>query len=469
MPWAWFGLRVAVASAVAEASVVWLTVEALSPEDVGPIALWPVVVALLVLAIVPPLLAGRGAIGRSGGVLATLVAVGVMVKGLALPSIGWLDDALPGAALDSLLLRDGPAVMPVWVPLLLAVAAAWWRARLGGDATEDVALTLRVGAVALGLFATVGLFTDMASETDAVTAALLFFGGSLLAMGWARQATVHPGGPGGGSTVASIATLGAVVTTLAVATALVALVTPAAFDALVTVLTPLIWLVRGALLVLGALVLLILYPVFWLINRFLVDRGAEDPPPPDASDTLLDQASQQPDPSSLVVPDEVRLALAVVALVVLAVIALRIVARRVVVATGPPDVEQHVEFDPRALLRRRRPPVPPTERDPLAELRGDDRFRYTVAIRETYRRFLEASAVAGLARRPGEPPRRHADRVARRLGVPTIPVQTLAGDWAPRRYGDEPATADEWRAVETVWATVRPALTDLAASANRPK
>ena len=461
---AWQASRVAVATSIAESAVIWLGIEALSNASVGPIPFGPVAVAMLLIGVVPTLpLPRSGIAARAVGLLTVLVAAAVLVRFLVFPDGAWWNWSWLGDIGGALLLHDGPAVMPIWVPILVAAGAWWWRQRRGDNAPDDVRTSLRVGAVALFVLAAIGAFSGMASEGEIATAGTVFFAAILLAMSWVRQQAVHPGELGGGTGVATLTSLGGVAVVLVLATALVALANPAAFATLVWLLGPVIWLVRLAILGLSGLLLIVTYPFFWVFEWLMSHRAAVPPPTQDA-------AMPSPSPSGLfestagtaAMPDGLRVVLAAMILAALVLLIGRQALRRTIALAAPTDVEQHVELDLRSLLRRRRS-RPGPEPDPLAGLRNDPAYRDTVAIRELYTRFLRASADAGLDRRRAETARHHACRVAGAIGTPIADIRLLDGTYEDIRYGAVPATAEQRRAVTAAWERVAPRLSAMAA------
>ncbi len=465
----WRSVRVAVGVSIAEAAVIWIVIEDLSNRTVGSIAFAPIIVAMLLLGVGPITLRQlSGLPTRLANLALVVVAGGILIKGLAFPDIGWLDRAWIDGTGSSLIFRESPDVMPVWVPILVTVAGWWWRQRRGEHTTDDVRVSFRLGAILLVAAAVIGAFTGLESQGPVTTAATVFFAAILLAMSWARQAAVHPGELSGGTTVVAATSIAGVVVVLLVATALVAITSPSAFDTLLWLLSPVFWLVRNAVLGLSFLFLIVLYPIFWLVGWLLSLRSNTARPevtPPVYNDPSP-LPSTMPSDSTASLPDEFRIVLASLALVVLLAIVARQVLRRAIAATTPTDVEQHVEFDLRSLLRRRRPaPVEP-EVDPLAALRNDPRFRNTVAIREIYAAFLRAAASAGLARGRPETARHHTQRIAAALGTPVEDLRTLTAAYGPTRYGEIPATDEQLRAVVSAWDRVAPRL--IAATTGAP-
>ena len=464
----WRGIRVATGTAIAEAAVLWVAIEALSNESVGPVAFWPVIAAMLLIGVGPILIAGlNGWLDRIASPLLVVAAGVILIKGLAFPDIGWLDGAWLDGTGKSLILRESPDVLPVWVPILTVVAARWWRQRRADNTTDDVRISFRLGALLLVAAAVIGAFTGLESQGPVTTAATVFFAAILLATAWARQASVHPGELQGGTGVAAATSIAAVVAVLLAGTALVAITNPAAFDTLLWILSPLFWLIRNAILGLAFVFLIVLTPVFWFVSWLLSLRPVNTRPEvtPRVYDDPSPSTFAAPEDASRSLPDEIRIVLAVIALTILLIIIARQALRRVVAASGQTDVEQHIEFDPRSLLRRRRPAPAAIDADPLAGLREDPRFQNTIAVREIYAAFLRATGEAGLARRRPETARHHAQRIAAALGSPVEDIQTLNDAYGFVRYGAEPATDEQRRTVGEAWGRVSPRLHAIAPAA----
>ncbi|HEV2527083.1 MAG TPA: DUF4129 domain-containing protein [Thermomicrobiales bacterium] len=469
----WFSVRISAAVAVALAAVLWLAVESLTPEHVGPIALPPFIIMALLIGLVAdprvvPTAGGavaaraRPSLGRQLRLLGVVVlAMLVMIRGLAFPGRDLLDLAwLPNAA-RGLIFRADDAAMPVWVPIGLTALVSWRRGQTD-DGIDETRTTFRLGTGILLVLAAIGAFSGMAPEGRIAIAAALFFAAMLLALNWARQAEVHPGERSGSGLVPALSGIGSVVGVLVLGIGLASLASPAAFSALMWLLSPVIWLVRMAVLGLSYLIFFLLYPFFWLFERLIGDGAVPPEPPQETSPQASFEAiAEQGAENAVNVPDGLRIVLAAIVLVLLFAIVLRVVLKQVLAASPMTDVEQHSEMDLRSLFRRRRSRKNGPATDPLAALRADPRYRDTVVIRETYAAFLRAAATAGLARRRPETAHHHARRVAAAIGRAPAELETLAGGYGPVRYGEAPATADERSAVVAAWQRVQPELTRL--------
>ncbi|MER3436485.1 MAG: hypothetical protein C4346_02025, partial [Chloroflexota bacterium] len=95
--------------------------------------------------------------------------------------------------------------------------------------------------------------------------------------------------------------------------------------------------------------------------------------------------------------------------------------------------------------------------DPLDALRGDPRWRHTVAIREIYRAFLRWSVIMNVPRPASRTPSEHAHHLLAHQPVPGIEADVidLTKTYAKVRYGAVPATAADSERVREAWIRVR--------------
>jgi hypothetical protein len=112
----------------------------------------------------------------------------------------------------------------------------------------------------------------------------------------------------------------------------------------------------------------------------------------------------------------------------------------------------------RGFLRRDK-----TLTDPLAHLRGDPRWQYTLAIREAYVRLQQRGQQLGRPRLPFETADEYRPGVSQRLG-PTQPtsdaVATMTEHYRSARYSGEPAGPTDAEAVASAWETVEHAISE---------
>jgi len=105
------------------------------------------------------------------------------------------------------------------------------------------------------------------------------------------------------------------------------------------------------------------------------------------------------------------------------------------------------------LLRRARP-------DPLAALRRDPRWRYTVAIRLCWRRLLRFGQRLGLPQKPNQTPSEYAAQLAERFPEAAPALQQLTQAYIVARYRPEPADAVLAETAEQAWETLQQALSN---------
>lgn len=465
--WDWRTERIVAARAVAEAALAWLLVYALfgagDPEP--PVSAIVVVGVFLVASLAPRILNVLAVWPPWYQIISLALAsltMAVVVKLVAFPDHSWTDPAWLDGTRKSLILRPSAAQASVWVIILLVGLVWWWgqlRTEPGIDSTQAA---FRWGALALALIATVALLTGAVTNTAVVGAATGFFAASLFAIGWARQAVVHPGERSLAGGIPGLATALGVLVTLVVGLLLAGLASRDLLDTILLVVSP-IWVVirlllQGVAYIVGGIVYLIFWPVMWLLERRDPAEQAAQPilrgtPAP----LIVDDGGAT---TTIEVPDTIRYVIAAIILVVAASLLVRFSLRRLCRSTPTDDVEQHVEFDLRAMLRgvrklgrRAGHPVPT---DPLEPLRGDPRWVNTVIIRETYGRFLAWSQTRGAGRAPAETARHHAERVAHEAAPNPEAVQRLTEIYHRTRYGSRPATAAEARAAQDAWHSINP-------------
>lgn len=452
--------RGAVAEGLAIGILVWLVIEALSTVATGTIAVWPPVVMAVLAWVTPTVITGqpraRQRLIITGGLVISAVA---MIEGLAFPHDGWFDPQWR-AAFDSFVFRASGATMPVWVPLLVTLAV-WGMSLSANDrGAESVRLRFQIGLLVLIVIGMIGAFSGMATETQIAGAAAAFFALMLLALGWSRQAAVHPGEQRGGDSVGLWTTVGGIAIVLVVAALLASIVNPAALQALLWLLSPAIWLVRVAILGTAAVLFVLTYPLFWLLQHFSTSDST--PPTPRVEMRATPAFAQQSDQASRDfsgIPDDLRFIMAAIILTALVTSLVRRFAFQPKTPTEAGDVEQHMDIDWRGLLPRlRRRGSRTSASDPLAGLRGDARFRNTVIIRETYADFLRRAESAGIPRHPTETARHHAERLAERYVNLHADLLAMEHIYGQARYDFPPASDGERERALAAWHRIRPGL-----------
>jgi hypothetical protein len=434
---------------LAEGTLVWLIADFLLAglkENEPTLPAWPVIALAAIANFVPRLLSERdwtGARYSFAMLTALLPSTLVAIKLLALPNLAWSDTDLFHEALQGLINRPSAANVSIWGVIAVSVFC-WWRGNTRREAGQDAAVELlRIGAP-VAVAAAIGQSFVRDDSRNASIAVVAFFALALSAIAISRM--LHDGlrkSPPLGKQwlVAMLAPVGAIL----LATVIVAAVfSREVLDAIFWVLSPAFWViwnvVRFGLIAFAFVIFVILYPFFWLLSKIdIAQPDNQDQQPTDPARDILDRAQQQ----SGDVDNTFRYIIAAVVLVILVLLVLRFVRRRQAASTTTVDEERSSvlgEVDLFGYLkslfgglgRRSAPP------DPLAALRGDPRWRYTIAIREQYASFLRWAERTGRARTISMTPAEHA----RRIDPVDRDLRELTRIYDETRYGAEPATAD---------------------------
>ncbi|HUG16412.1 MAG TPA: DUF4129 domain-containing protein [Thermomicrobiales bacterium] len=398
--------------------------------------------------------------------LTTLVAIkGGSFAHLSTFSSGWLRETAQAFAF---LPNDG--VRPVWGIVALA-AYAWWRGRTREEPSIDSAYTmLRTGSIALAIIIVLVLLIategDQARQRLSVTT-IAFFVMALASIGVARLKlegfrTSSPLGP------RWIATFVAPI----MAVVVVAIVGAGIFsrqflDTVLWMLGPLFWFLGLVfdvfVLILAIIALLVLTPIIWLIGdrqpRFSI---ATPVPGSDGERSALERVAESP----FQAPEPLRYLIA--ALILFAIVSLltRFIFRRRRRQRDATDEVRESVLDwgdlfgslaarLRGLMPRARVTV-----DPFAHLRGDDRWRHTLAIRETYLRLQERGELAGRPRHIPETADEYRPGLSSRLATPEdVPaaIEVITEQYRHARYSGVPATAEDADEVRRAWRLVEQA------------
>lgn len=95
--------------------------------------------------------------------------------------------------------------------------------------------------------------------------------------------------------------------------------------------------------------------------------------------------------------------------------------------------------------------------DPLAHLRGDDAWKHTLRIRETYMKLQKRGGDSGRARRRSETAEEYRPKVAPALGesqeIPPA-VNAITVRYRQARYSGRPAAGGDADIVEVNWDTI---------------
>jgi hypothetical protein len=399
-----------------------------------------------------------------------LLTVLVTVKVAAFPhyaawNTDWVSQALRGFAF-----LPNDSIRPVW-GLIILVAYAWWRGRTREEPSVDSAYTmLRMGSIVLAVIITIVLLA--AADDDEVrqrlsAATVAFFIGSLGAIGVARLKlegfrTSAPLGP------RWLATFVAPICAVIVLAIIGAGIFSRRFlETVLWMLSPLLWFLslvfEAFVLILAVIALIILTPIVWLLGDREPRALPVTPTPLEEGDrTLLDRVAER----SIEVPDPLRYLIASLVLFLIISLLTKFVFRRRRRARGATEEERESVLEwgnlfagvgtrLRGLLGRGG-----RDEDPFAHLRGDERWRYTLAIRETYLRLQERGATAGRPRRRPETADEYRPGISERLAEPDdIPeaIAIITERYRRARYSGVPASADDAAVVEQAWRRIEQA------------
>jgi hypothetical protein len=402
--------------------------------------------------------------------VAILLSLLMVVKVAAFPQFAVWDTTWFSQALRGFAFLPNESIRPVW-GLILLVAYAWWRGRSREEPSIDSAYTmLRLGSIALALIIAIVLIAaadgDQARERLSA-ATVAFFVSALAAIGVARLKLegFRTSAPLGPRWLATFVAPIIVVIVLAIIGA--GIFSRQFLETVLWMLGPIFWLLglvfEVFVLFLALIALLILTPIVWLIgDREPRALPATPVPLDDGERGLLDQMAER----SIQVPDPLRYLIAALVLLLIVSLLTRFVFRRRRRAREGTSEERESVLDIgdllgnlgarlRGLFGRR-----VGDMDPLGHLRGDERWRYTLAIREIYLRLQEHGASAGRPRRPPETADEYRPDIAARLSTPDdVPaaIALVTERYRQARYSGTPATAEEAAEVERAWRRIQQA------------
>lgn len=463
---------IGIALVLAEASLVYL-VSGILLSDSSPesrvLSAWIVGFVMLTAHIIPRTLdewrvwGGQYEAIMGAGIVVTLL---VALKAGAFPNIALWDFSWLRQTVRAFALLGTDSVRPVW-GLVALVAYAWWRGRTRDlPAVDSAYLMLRVGSAILALLIVIVLAAT--SPTDQVhqrlsVATIAFYVCALGAIGFARLKlegfrTSSPLGPRWLATFAA-----PILTVLALAIIGAGIFSRQFLDTVLWMLSPLLFLLNfifeAVILIMAVLAYIILTPLVWLIGtREPISRTVSTPAPME-DNSQFDQLTQR----AVDVPDAIRYLVAALILLAIFAVLTKFVFRRRRRERQPTDEEREsiMDWDDmlgslanrfRSLFQREQPVVV----DPLAELRDDPRWQYTVAIRETYQRLQRRGADLGRGRRPAETADEYRPGVTGRLSVPNgdSAVRSITDRYRDARYSGEPATAADAEDAARAWQEI---------------
>ncbi len=387
------------------------------------------------------------------------------VRLIAFPHYGLTDPGWLREAARGFILRPTGATRPVW-GVTLIVAYAWWRGRTRDEPwIEATYRTLRVGTVACAVFLSLAIVIIPLGGRPLpgalYGATVAFLGCTLAAIALARLRIEQARGTLTLTPRWLTTFFGPIVALLLVGGVLAGAFTRRFLDTVLWLLGPLFAVAQFILLILVYIATGIAWVVFtaatWLASLF--PRGAATPTSPPTAALATPSPRALEGARAVETPDSLRYLIVLAILALLGWVLTRYLYRRRRRRALPAGESRESIFSwdllgegLAGMLRRaggrfRRPP------DPLAGLRGDPRWRHTLAIRETYRRLLRRGAAAEAPRAPAQTPDEYAPAVSERVagpgGAPAVGALTARYDDA--RYSDRPATAEDAAAARAAW------------------
>jgi hypothetical protein len=464
----WRAEALVLALATAEATVLWLVVDMLLAATTGDEVRVPVGAVFVLVYLGTGLPRWLETLDVWDRVFAIAVVAAVTgstlfaIKTASFPQIGWTDPGWLRESARAVIVRPNEARVPVW-GMIATSAYAWWRGKTRAEPGPDAALVmLRVGTAA-ALIATAGESSVRPDGGTGATsgAVVLFFAAALAAVAIARLRADAGGGTAGlgsrwlGSMLAPVlaVTVGAVV--------VAGILSRDLLDTVLWFLAPLVWALsvvfRIVILALALVAFILISPILWLLSRHPIDfAGVRLDPvrvsPGEQAERVVERSAQ--------VPDAIRYLVAAAILLILFTGVTRLVLRRRRRPVTGASEERSSVLDAndlfrwlKALLAARFLKHQGAPEDPLAALRGDPRWAHTVAIRDTYARYLRWSRDRGMPRRAGTTPMEHEHTVAAQVegAGARADLSGLTGGYNVARYGSEPASAEQATAVRDAW------------------
>lgn len=392
-----------------------------------------------------------------------VVTLLIAVKFASFPGIALWDTDWIRQAARAVSLLPNDAIRPVWAIVMLG-AYAWWRGRTRAPAGIDSAYSmLRMGILVLALILVVilaGTDDDADVRGKLSLGTIAFFVAALSAVGAARLKlegfrTSAPLGPRWLATF-----VGPILAVVVVAIIGAGIFSRQFLDTTLWMLSPVFWVLtlvfQAFVLLMAIIAFIILSPIVWLIGTREPTLVAVTPTTTTGGDPSL---AERTGDAPFQVPDPLRYLIAALILFAIFSLLTRFVFRRRRRERTPTDEERESVLEwgdmfgalgtrLRGLLQRRPPAA-----DPLAHLRGDERWKHTLAIRETYGRLQSRGAQAGRPRRVSETADEYRPGVTQVIPVPDGPaeVATITDHYDRARYSGVPATADDASAVSAAW------------------
>ncbi len=457
---------------LAEAALVYLFIGFALPAadpDSSVVPAWIVIFMMLSAHLVPHLLDEWRVWSPTYEVILTAaIALTMLVaaKAASFPDVAIWDLSWLRGTVNALALLDHDAERPVWGVVAVGIYA-WWRGRTRTEGSVDSAYAmLRVGTIMMSLLLVVVLVgaRDDAQVRDRLSAATIaYFVCSLAAIGVARLKlegfrTSAPLGPRWLATF-----VGPILAVVAVAIIGAGIFSRQFLDTVLWMLTPVFFVLNLVfqvfVIVLAIIAFIILSPIVWLIGE---RQPQLVPVTPTALGEQGETGLQEVTNSPFQVPDPLRYLIAALILIVIFSLLTKFVFRRRRKERASTEEERESVLEWGDLFgslgaRLRGWRRPRTEDDPLEHLRGDPRWRHTLAIRETYVKLQERGARAGRPRREPETADEYRPGLTTRFQAATdVPsaIATITDMYRQTRYSGSPATEQEASVVLRAWQLV---------------
>jgi Domain of unknown function (DUF4129) len=450
---------------IAECALAWLLANVLFIAFSDPQRdVQPGIVLLMLVAstIIPRLLHDTGIWGTEYSVVVGL-AIGVTtllaVKQVSFPGYALQDASWTRQAGRSLISRSSTAEVSVWLVVLLA-GAIWWRGRFREAPGVSAALfLLSVGAV-LALVGSAGqaIVREDGNDREPAFAVLVFFAATLMAIAIARQSVLDVEVPSRwlGSVVIPVVLIAVAAISVAALASSDFLSSLAYYFRPVAVVLGYIF--DAAVILISIILIIVLIPLIWVLSQIHIN--------PELLETQTDRVPGEltSNPSDVwSLPDPIRYVVAT--LVVLGLFyGLTRFAFRLSLRETRSAAEATSLMTPGEILAsvlgwirwsRRRPPR--SGIDPLTSMRGDPRWRHTIAVREIYADYLRWTRDRLIPRGASQTPREHEQIVLRQLGRDISPnaLHRLVRVYTVARYGACPATEAEAHEAASAWKSAR--------------
>jgi hypothetical protein len=455
-----------VALIAAEASLVWLLAGLVMPETSSKEAypFWIIAFVLLAAHYVTHLL-DQARIWSPDYeiIMATSVVLTLLItlKAASFPTIPIYDPEWLGGAINALALFDTEQVRPVWGNVVLVVYA-WWRGRARDEPSLDSAYTmLRWGTMALAILLILILIAapqDVEIRDQLSIGTLGFFIAALAAIGLARMQLegFRAAGPLGPRWLATFAT--PILAIIAIAVIGAGIFSRQFLETMLWLLSPVLFVLsiifQIIVLVFAIIAFLILTPIFWLIGDLEVST---ENPTATPSGELGETAAEQAQPEQFVIPEALQYLIAAIVLVAIISLLTRYLFRRRARRRQPAFEERESVLDwsdvfgsmgnrLRSLFARE------PGFDPYAGLRSDERWRYTIRVRERYGDLQRRGAELGRARQARETAEEYRPAVGNRLALDGKPaVDGMTSIYRRARYSGTPASKQDADRMDDFW------------------